>query len=83
MTAPVMCAIHYLKTNLLLDFLGNCPTELLSLAIWNGGVNVFYIMYEISFFYLDELLTMLSLVRLNRLIRAYKLVRASRITTYV
>ncbi|XP_065903305.1 uncharacterized protein [Dysidea avara] len=57
-TAPVMCAIHYLKTNLLLDFLGNCPTELLSLAIWNG----------------DELLTMLSLVRLNRLIRAYKLI---------
>jgi len=36
-TAPVMCATHYLKTNLLLDFLANCPTELLSLIIWNGG----------------------------------------------
>jgi len=39
-TAPVMCATHYLKTNLLLDFLGNCPTELLSLMIWNGGVDM-------------------------------------------
>jgi len=75
-TAPVMCATHYLKTNLLLDSLSNFPTDLLSLAIWNGGVDILRnYMYVCYFILPDKLLTMLSLVRLNRLIRAYKLVR--------
>lgn len=36
-TAPVKCAVNYFKTNFLLDLISNFPTELISLAIWNGG----------------------------------------------
>ena len=75
-TTPVKCAINYLRTNFLLDLLCNFPTEIISLAIWNGGqhnenISVTLLIYA----YTDNLLPMLSLIRLNRLVRAYKLVR--------
>ena len=36
-TAPIKCTVNYFKTNFLLDMLSNFPTEIFSLAIWNGG----------------------------------------------
>ena len=36
-TAPVKCAVNYFNTNFFIDLICNFPTEVISLAIWNGG----------------------------------------------